>query len=52
MINSIPKEFIDKYLDQLEKAARSLNPGLMQDAVLKRAEAILDLVDAYKKSIR
>lgn len=51
-INSIPKEFIQKYLDRLFEAAKSIGPDtLMGMACVKRAEVIMDLVEAYKQSI-
>lgn len=48
--NSIPEEWIKNYVDSLLQAASTLEIGKMRDAVLLRADNIIDLVKAYRSS--
>jgi len=50
MQRSIPEEWIKRYVDQLLKAAQGLEPGAFRDAVVLRAEHVMDLVEAFRKS--
>ena len=46
---AIPEEWIRKQVDQFLDLAKTLDNGsAMQDAVLQRAEIIMDLVQAWK----
>ena len=49
-MNNIPDEFIKNYVDQLLLAAAKIGPGKMSDAILLRADCIMDLVKAYRES--
>lgn len=46
-MRQIPLSWIQHYVDQLLDAAKHLDPGPMQDAVLRRADAVMDLVKAW-----
>lgn len=48
-LSPLNQRWIQEYTDQLLKAAGRLNDGPMKDAVLRRAEAIYDLVEAWQK---
>jgi hypothetical protein len=48
MSNNTPDEFIKNYIDQLLTEANKIGPGKLADAVLLRADAIMDLVKAYR----
>jgi hypothetical protein len=51
-IDCIPKDFIEKYIDECLKVAQSFGTeSLMGTAIMKRAEVVIDLVEAYKKSL-
>ena len=49
--DSIPSSFINNYLDQLLKIHKDMPDGLMREAIARRMEVILDLVEAYKKTL-
>lgn len=49
IMNNIPDEFIKNYIDQLLIAAAKIGPGKMSDAILLRADCIMDLVKAYRE---
>jgi hypothetical protein len=46
---AIPEEWIKKYVDQLLELAGRLEPGAMRDAMLLRADHVMDLVHAWRK---
>lgn len=46
--SAIPESFIKSYVDQLLWAAERLEPGRMRDAVLLRADIVMDLVKAWR----
>jgi hypothetical protein len=48
--HAIPEEWIKKYVDQLLGVAGKLEPGLLRDAVLIRADQTMDLVKAWRES--
>lgn len=45
----IDPEWVKRYVDQLLEAAQKLPDGSFRDAILHRADAILDLVQAWKQ---
>lgn len=48
--NYLPQEWVKNYVDQLIKVAKELpENGVMQKSMMLRAEAILDMVIAYKE---
>lgn len=48
----IPQEWIKNYVDQLIRVAKELpENGVMQKSMMLRAEAILDMVIAFKESL-
>jgi hypothetical protein len=47
---NISEDWIKSYIDALLKGASLLPPGRFQDAVLLRAEHVMDLVDAHRES--
>jgi hypothetical protein len=51
MIQPIPQEWIRDYVDKLVHTARDLpEKGRMRNAVLLRADHIMDMVDAFHES--
>lgn len=49
-MKDIPQEWIKKYVDSLLEGARKLGPDTrMGQAVLQRADAIMDMVKAFKE---
>jgi hypothetical protein len=52
MMKPIPQEWIKNYVDQLISVAKELPAyGAMQSSMMLRADAIMDMVIAYKESI-
>jgi hypothetical protein len=51
-IESIPSKFIQNYIDELINIAKPFpEDSVMKAAILRRVECVMDMVDAYKKSI-
>lgn len=49
----IPQEWIKNYVDQLISVAKELPAcGAMQSSMMLRADAIMDMVIAYKESLK
>lgn len=40
--------WVQRYVDQLLAAAKTIGPGSMQDAILTRADNVMDLIQAWK----
>ena len=47
-LSPIDQEWINQYVGDLLKAGNNLAPGPFQDAVLRRAECVMDLVEAWR----
>lgn len=45
----IDQRWVQDYVDQFLKASQGFPPGPMQDAVFRRIECVMDLVDAWQK---
>ncbi len=45
----IDQQWIQRYCDTLLEAAKRLDHGAMRDAVLRRVECVMDLVEAWQK---
>lgn len=43
------QRWVQNYVEQLQNAAAKFPPGAMQDALLRRVEAVMDLVEAWQK---
>lgn len=51
-MNSIPSEWIKNHVDKLISVAKQLpENSVMQKSITLRAEAIMDMVAAYKDSL-
>lgn len=46
----IPQDWIKAQVDALLSAAERMPPGAFRDAILLRAEIMMDLVEAWRKS--
>lgn len=51
-VEPIDPEWVKKYVDQLLECARKFNTGPMRDAMLLRADHVLDMVKAWKERKR
>jgi hypothetical protein len=49
VIKPIDPEWVKQYVDALLEAAAKLDPGRYRDALLHRAEVVMDLVKAWKE---
>lgn len=45
----ISQDWIKSYVDQLLVSAERLSPGAFKDAILHRADSVLDLVKAWRE---
>lgn len=48
-MRDIPQSWIKNYVDQLLSVAKELPTGPLRDALLRRAECVMDLVEAWSK---
>lgn len=46
----IPIVWIQKYVDQVLESARKLDTGTFRDALLNRANVVMDLIQAWRES--
>lgn len=44
----IDQQWIQRYCDELLKVAPQIPEGAFRDAILRRAECVMDLVDAWQ----
>ena len=51
-IEPLDPEWIKKYVDQLLEGAQKLQAGPLRDALLLRADHVMDLVQAWKERKR
>lgn len=45
---SIPESFIRDYVDKLLEIAAAMQPSSFRDAIVLRADNLMDLVEAYR----
>lgn len=51
--SEIPQEWIKNYVDQLIRVAKELpENSVMQSSLILRADAVMDMVAAYRESIK
>lgn len=51
-VEPIDPEWVKKYIDDLLAAAQKIAPGAFRDAIVSRAEHVLDMVEAWKNRPR